>query len=196
MYNTNFKSFAPSKDKTVTLTRKMTFAERKAEQRTTYADYVACSLVNYLPLAPITITHFGYKYIFSFDSSVNSTWLFTVKRDGGYGIVSSILHQGNTAKFAAVLEEYFNLCEMARLLKLAGKQVADNWSLKNNKPQPKPPVKQKVLKKDRLQAFAEEYNQLLAKYPEIRVYGDRNGNPVATADPQGTYRAERMAILL
>jgi hypothetical protein len=192
MFDTNFKSFAPAKDKTVTVTRKMTLAERKAEQRTNYADYVACSLVNYLPLAPITIVAFGWKYIFSFDSSVNSSWLYTVKRDGGHGVVSTILHQGNAAKLAAVLKEYFNLCEMARLLKLAGKQVADAWALKNNKPQP---VKQKVLKKDRLQAFAEEYNQLLAKYPEIRVYGDRNGNPVAhITHPHDMYRTSSILL--
>lgn len=195
MFNTNFKSFAPAKDKTITLTRKMTLAERKAEQRTNYADYVARSLVNYLPLAPITIVAFGWKYIFSFDSSVNSTWLFTVKRDGGCGVVSTILHQGNAAKLAAVLEEHFNLCDMARLLKLAGKQVADSWSFKNNKPQPKQPVKQKVLKKDQLQAFAEEYNQLLAKYPEIRVYGDRNGNPVAhITHPHDMYRTSSILL--
>jgi len=179
MFNTNFNSFAPSKDKIVTVTRKLSLAERKAEQRTNYATYVANSLVKYLPLAPITIVKWGHKYTFSFDSSATSLWLFSVKREGGFDYLKLILDKGNATKFATVLEENFNLCEMARLLKLAGKQVADSWSLKNNKPQSEQPVKQKALKKDRLQAFAEEYNQLLAKYPEIRVHGDGNYKAVA-----------------
>jgi len=186
----DFKSFAPSKDKTVTVTRKLTLAERKAEQAKSYSEYVTQQLVwilNDVSLKPITIVDHGYKYIFSFAGAGSETRV-TLKCEskcGGYN-ARTMLADGDRKRFTALLAEDFNLCDMARLLKLANKQIADARSLKGNKPQPKQPVKQlpvkqKVVKKTELEMFAEEFKKLQAKYPDVTVGSNRNGYLMAYA---------------
>lgn len=168
--NTDFKRFAPNKDTTVTVTRKLTAAERKASQLKAFTNYVVNELL-FLPLDRVVIRRHGFSYEFKFDNdrvSVNNL-------SNHYDV---ILRNGTSKDLKKVLLDRFDICDIARLLKRAYKQVSDKRALKGNKPQPNV-VKQKVIKKTELEMFVEEFKQLKAKYPNIGVYGDYDSQPYA-----------------
>lgn len=178
----DFKSFAPSKDKTVTVTRKLTLAERKAEQAKSYSGHVANSLaaiLDYNKLKPIHVRNHGTVYTFSFKGAGRAIQV-TVEVHSWLSH-RQMLESGTTHQLQKLLFDCFNLCFMARLLKLANKQIADTRSLKGNKPQRKLPVKQKVVKKTELEMFAEEFKKLQAKYPDVTVASNSNGYLMAYA---------------
>lgn len=200
----DFKSFAPSKDKTVTVTRKLTLAERKAEQAKSYSEYVTQQLgwiLNVVSLKPISVRHNGCDYSFSFKGA-GQTVLVTVEVHGSWWRSEhKMLESGTVHQLQKLLFDCFNLCFMARLLKLANKQFADTRSLKGNKPQPKQPVKQlpvkrKVVKKSELELFAEEFKKLQAKYPDVTVASSlRDCSLMAYApDPLNMFRTASIML--
>lgn len=171
----DLKRFAPGKDATITVTRKLTALERKTKQLHDLTSYVVNELFylhNYKQLDRVMIKRHGVVYEFAFVSSqvniVNMSWLCD-------GIV---IWNGNSEDLKNALIKRFDICDIARLLKRAYKQVNDKFALRGNKPQPKV-VKQKVVKSSELELFAKEFKKLSAKYPNITVYCDRDGIPMA-----------------
>lgn len=182
--NADFKQFAPHKDTIVTVTRKLTAAERKDKQLKAFTDYVVNELFylhNYKQLAGVVIRRHNCLYEFKFVGnrvSVNNSTIH----------YNAVLQNGTSEALKKVLLDRFDICDIARLLKRAYKQVNDKRALKGNKPQPKI-VKQKVIKKTELEMFAEEFKKLQAKYPDVSVSSARNGSLMAYGpDPLNMYK--------
>lgn len=208
MIYANFNTFGPKKGETVTTTRPMTLRERKEAQKKAYSAYVACTIDDLVEPELLK----GRKFKDIVITTSDAGWLanqYTIKFEYNgleprytilnFGCVfdsnkGTILHQGDVCSFQEALNDQFDLCQMARILKLVDKQIKDYRALRGNKPQPKKAkavrtgrVKQddkKVTKFSYLEKFEKDYKKLMAKYPDVRVCGDRKGNPMAyAADP-------------
>lgn len=213
MINTNFNTFGPRKGETVTTTRPMTLRERKEAQKKAYSDYVACTINDLVEpellkgrkfkdiVIKVGLEFDGlvdqYAYTIKFEyNDLEARYTITGAEVDGFDIFNkyTILVSGDVSSFQEALNDRFDLCQMARILKLVNKQIKDYRALQGNKPQPKKAkavktgrVKQneeKVTKFSYLEKFEKDYKKLMAKYPDVRVYGNRDGDPMAyTTDP-------------
>lgn len=180
----DFKDFAPHKDDTVTVTRKLTVAERKAKQLKTFTSYVVNELFRLHDnwgLDRVDITRF--KTIHQFTFTANLVSVVDTSLQSGFAAQGQLI---NSEALKNVLIQRFDICDIARLLKLAYKRVNDKLALKGNKPQAK------VIKKSELEEFVVELNKLKAKYPDIAIYGDCNGD--AYAEDMSTFKTSRIYL--
>jgi hypothetical protein len=172
----DFKYFQPVKDATITVTRPLTRAERRAEQILNYSDYVARTLFNLhksIELSCLKIKLNGSTFEVTFNGDyvniyISLRWEFFPRQ---------LVRNGSVRDLSDALVENSNLCSTARLLKLAYKQINDANALKGNKPQQ--PIKPKQPTKNQLEQFKKEFDKLKTKFPEVNVYGDMNGYVIA-----------------